>query len=204
MVKHISGFHVQPTIFPPTMRGVMVYNSVFVFGPAAGTVQFNVFRANSVYDPDLTGVGVSCNTYGQLSALYTRYRVLRGRARLLFLNNTTTPTTVIVAVNPVTTVGTSVTQILGQRFVWSRTLCGNTGGPAALEHSCAWDVASVYGVRQQMVKDEDDFAAITGTNPANQIYLHVGGYANGAAAGNFNVHVRIEYDVVWSQPLEQS
>jgi hypothetical protein len=59
-------------------------------------------------------------------------------------------------------------------------------------------------VPERQVRDEDDFAALVGGNPNNGVFAHVGAYADGAAAGNLTIHVRIEYDVVWSLPLEMS
>lgn len=185
-------------------RGRLFYNTVIAYAPAAGTVATNVFRMNSVYDPDLTGTGASASGYGQLSALYGRYRVLSAKATIEIVNlSTATPLTVFAVVNPVTTVGINIAQILAQRFVWTTGLA-TVNGTGAVKHTLSAPISKVYGVPNSQVRTEDDFAAITGTNPNNGVYLHVGGYANGGSAGNFNAHIRIEYDVIWSLPLEMT
>ncbi len=193
-----------PCIVPPYWRGKMFYNSIVQINPAAGAAVANVFRWNSIYDPDFTGVGVSAYAYGTLSALYGKYRVLSARATVEFVNvSTTTPLTCFIVLNPVTTVGVNIAQILGQRFVWSRGI-GTVSGTASVTHTVSAAVAKIYGAPERQVRDEDDFASITGANPNNGVYMHVGAYANGASAGAVNLHVRIEYDVVWSLPLEMS
>ncbi len=204
MAGGVVGLTSTPSIFPPMFRGKQIYNTVLSFAPPAGGVAANVFRLNSVYDPDLSGVGVSASCYSQLTALYGRYRVLAARSTVEFVNiSTTTPLTVFMTANPVTTVGVNIAQILSQRFVWTAGL-STTNGTGSVKHTIAAPVWKLYGVPEQQVRNEDDFAAVAGTNPNNGVFLHVGAYANGATGGNFNAHIRIEYDVVWSLPLEMS
>jgi len=56
----------------------------------------NIFRANSVYDPDLTGAGSSTTYYTLMSNIYSKYRVhaCRITARFLPVNANTGPSTV--------------------------------------------------------------------------------------------------------------
>jgi len=198
----VVGLTTSPNIFPPLFRGKLFYDTVVALGPAAGALATNVFRGNSVYDPDLTGVGASARGYSQLSALYGRYRVLSFSGTITFVNlSTTTPLTCFVVVNPVTTVGTDITQVLQQRRVWTRSIA-TTAGAGTATHSVGAPVHAVYGVPAVQVRNEDDFASVTGNNPNNGVYMHVGAYANGASAGSFNIHVRMEFDTVWSLPLE--
>jgi hypothetical protein len=182
----------------------MFYNTVLALAPAAGGVAANVFRLNSVFDPDFTGVGSSVVAYTQLSALYGRYRVMAAKVFVEYVNvSATIPLTVFVALNPVTTVGVNIAAILAQRHVWTKGI-GASVGSAATTHVCGGPVGALYGVPERQVRDEDDFAALVGGNPNNGVYAHIGAYADGAAAGNLTIHVRIEYDVVWSLPLEMS
>lgn len=200
--QRLSGLTAQPLIVPSRFTGNMRYSTVLALSPAAGSVATNVFRVNSVYDPDFTGVGGSVVGYSQLSAMYGRYRVLSAIAEVTFLNTSaTTPLTCFIAVNPVTTVGISLNQILAQRHVWTRSI-GTSTGAASVFHRVQVPVHRIYGVPAAQVKNEDDFAAVTGTNPNNGVYMHVGALPGGGAAGSFNIQVNITYKVVWSLPLE--
>jgi len=180
----------------------MYYDTPLNLGPSAGAVSVYVFRANSVYDPDFTGTGATVIGYTQAAALYGRYRVLNASMHVSFVNlSTATPLTCFIVANPVTTIGVNIQQILSQRFVWYKSVsASNSAG--CVEHEISVPIHRIYGVPAAQVRNEDDFAAITGTNPNNGVYFHVGAYANGASVGNLNVHVRITYDVVWSLPLE--
>jgi hypothetical protein len=199
----VVGLTTTPSIFPPMFRGKMFYNTIIGLTPGAGAAVANVFRLNSVYDPDFTGVGTSAVGYTQLAALYGRYRVLSAKISVEFINTTAAvPLTCFLVVNPVTTVGVGIAQILAQRFVWTRGVSAITGS-ATVFHTAAADVHTIYGVPRTQVRNEDDFAAVAGANPNNGVYAHVGVYANGAAS-TANAHVRIEFDVVWTLPLELS
>ncbi len=199
----ISGLTTTPAIVPAMFRGKMFYNTVLALAPAAGAMATNVFRCNSVFDPDFTGVGASAFAYAQLAALYGRYRVLGFKAKVMFVNTSATvPLSLLLAVNPVNTIGTSYTNACAQRYVWTDSISSSVGA-GTKEHTIAGPISKFYGVPARQVRDEDDFAAVTGANPNNVVYLHVGAYSN-AGAGGVNIHVRIEYDVVWSLPLEMA
>jgi hypothetical protein len=198
----LSGVVTTRNIFPPLFRGKLFYDTVIALSPAAGATSTYVFRGNSVFDPDFTGVGASARTYSNLAALYGRYRVMGFRATITFVNtSTTTPVTTFVVLSPATTVGVDIAQILAQRQVWTRSISASNGA-GTVTHTFSAPVSKIYGVPESQVRTEDDFAAVTGANPNNGVYIHVGGYANGASAGAFNFHVRIEYDVIWSLPLQ--
>lgn len=197
-----TGLTRAPLIFPSLFRGRLNYDTLLQLAPAASGVSYNVFRLNSVYDPDLTGVGTSAYGYSALAALYGRYRVLGFRVHVTYSNlSTTIPLTVFACVNPVTTIGTGITQILSQRRIWFKGI-STSNGNGSTDHVFSGMVHDVYGVPKAQVRNEDDFAAVTGANPNNGVYAHIGAFNNGAAAGTLNIQVRIQYDVVWSLPLE--
>lgn len=195
------GLTTTKLLFPSMFKGVQSYEFVGAIAPGAGAVSANVFRFNSVYDPDFTGVGATASGYGQLSALYGRYRVLSAKFTAQFVNTGSAPLTCFMVVNPVNTVGVNIVSILQQRFVWSSSIAASTGS-GTIKHTLGGRVATFYGVPERQVRDEDDFAAVTGANPNNGVFCHIGAYADGAAAGAFTLHVRAEYEVVWSLPLE--
>jgi len=201
-IPGIVGVSHNRSIFPPRFSGKMFYDTAVSLAPAAGAVAINVFRWNSVYDPDYTNVGATAQAYTALSGLYGRYRVVSARAVVEFVNTSAaTPATVFIALNPVNTIGVDITRILAQRFVWTRGI-GTATGSASITHEVKGKVAAIYGVPEKQVRDEDDYASVVGGNPNNQVFMHIGAYANGAAAGAVTAHVRIEYDVIWSLPLE--
>jgi len=198
----LSGVTTQPLIFPAMFRGKQTYSTSLTLSATAGAPTYNTWRLNSVYDPDLTNVGTVAAGYTQLSALYGRYRVMQASVELEIMNTGASyPGTAFLSVTPTNTVGTDITKILAGRFVWFKGLATNAGQNSIM-HKIRVPIHRVYGVPAKQVRIEDDFAAVTGSNPNNVVYLHAGLFNEAGAAGSFNIKVRIVYDVVWSLPLE--
>lgn len=199
----IVGLTKTPAIIPSMWRGKMFFNTVLQAGPPAGAMAVNVFRTNSIFDPDFTGGGTTAFAYYQLSSLYGRYRVLGFHSKIMFVNTSSTvPLTCLIAVNPVNTIGTNFTNACAQRHVWTKCISTSVGA-GATEHEVGGKIGKFYGVPARQVREEDDFAAVVGSNPNNVVYMHIGVYSN-ALAGTANIHVRMEFDVVWSLPLEMA
>jgi len=82
MPKSIGGF--RDFGFPDSLVVRLKYNEVYTLTSTAGSIAKQVFRANSLFDPDFTNVGHQPMYYDQLSALYANYTVLGSKIRVLF------------------------------------------------------------------------------------------------------------------------
>ncbi len=69
-----------PTVYP----AVLHYTDYFDVAQAVNTLAYTNFRANSLYDPDATGIGHQPLFFDQLSALYAHYRVTALRYSVKF------------------------------------------------------------------------------------------------------------------------
>lgn len=196
-----NGFLATPTLFPARRVGTMVYDGLFNISPAASAAAYNTFRANSVYDPDFTGVGTTVSGYTPMATVYNRYRVLSCRADITWSNPNAVNGLAFLIATPANTVGTSYAAILAQKYSWTKQL-GNVNGPH-LSHSVKFTTAEVYGTTSQAVMSEDDFAGLTGGNPNNAVFLHIGvmNSTSTAFAAPCQLQVRLLYTVEWSIPL---
>lgn len=70
-------------ICPDRMLVTLPYYQKNTITNAAGVGASHVYRGNSVRDPDLTGVGLSANGFGEWAQLYQYYRVHASRAVVL-------------------------------------------------------------------------------------------------------------------------
>lgn len=64
------------------------------FGSVSGTSiggAFHTFRANSLFDPDVSGVGQKVYGWATYDKLYQQYRVISGTVYLTFANNQSVP-----------------------------------------------------------------------------------------------------------------
>ncbi len=189
------------TLFPDRFVGTMSYSTVFTFPSIAATsMQATVLRFNSVYDPDYTGTGTAVAGYNAITALYGRYRVLKTRAELCYLPISQTVTAFAV-VSCDSTLGTDFGRLVAQRHVWTRGILPS-GVPAY--RVIGGPVHKFAGVRDTTVRNEDSWAAIIGTNPSNQVYLHIGAYNPNSSVATIQVTVRMVFTVEWSLPIEMS
>lgn len=68
-----------------------IYSTKFSIDPATlGVVSLYQFRLNSLFDPDLTGVGTQPVGFDQYAALYEKYRVYEASYKVCFYNTSTT------------------------------------------------------------------------------------------------------------------
>ena len=180
----------------------MAFSQTYTFAPAANAVSSTVFRLNSVYDPDYTGVGTSLASYTQAAAIYGRYRVYSATVHMDWYATGSYNLTVFAVATPATTLGTSIADIAVQRHSWTAPLTPGGNGVRKMVHAATW---KIYGTTPKAVASEDDYCGLTGGNPNNGVYLHTGVFnSNGAAASSATLTVRIVYDVEWSLPLKQT
>lgn len=68
-----------------------IYSTKFSLDPATlGVVALYQFRLNSLFDPDLTGVGTQPVGFDQYAALYEKYRVYEASYKVSFTSSSTT------------------------------------------------------------------------------------------------------------------
>lgn len=75
-----------PNQLPETVQVLMPYGDVWPLDCAAITYAQNLFRLNSIYDPDQTGVGGQPSGYNAYVGLYSRYKVIACDISVTFSN----------------------------------------------------------------------------------------------------------------------
>lgn len=178
----------------------MFWDQSYNVSAPAGVVGYTTFRANSVYDPDFSGIGSTTAAYFQMQALYGRYRVLAVTAHVEFMSTGATPGTVFIVANPLNTLGAlTIAEICAQRHIWRKSLT-SVSGAGQVSHVVSFPIHKIYGVPKKQVRNEDDFAGLIGGNPNNEVFIHIGAHSPTAAVYTFSINIRLEYDVVWSLP----
>lgn len=192
---------------PPAQRRFFVFEQVYgLTEAAAGAGAFNSFRINSIYDPDFTGAGSSALGYSTYSYLYGRYRVLRVRVILRFVDNTPDSkggSIVGVIFNSNSTFSSNPLTWPAQPFAFSKVLQGDTGGQhSVVNFDLQPALHKIAGVTPAQFKMDQDYSATYAANPASSLYAHV--FLTGklsSAAEAARVEVRLVFDVELSQPV---
>jgi hypothetical protein len=189
--------------FPTKIKNVVFrYSQDITLSPvAANAAASYVFRANSLYDPDYTGVGTQPYGHDQYATMYKYYRVNKAVITLTYngVTGSASPSNVVMGTTIRTTPTVVVTsdhirEVKGTRCT---AICGGLRGENRVQQT--WDRNDVN------VENFDSMTASFGANPNEQNYFHAFiAQNNTTPAGGHNIAVDIVYYAeVWS-PLLQS
>jgi hypothetical protein len=84
MGRMIPGLSRQVFGFPKSIVTKMRYCTNITLTSTTGAVTYNTFRANSVFDPDQSGVGHQPMWRDNYAAVYSNYRVLGSKIKTIF------------------------------------------------------------------------------------------------------------------------
>jgi hypothetical protein len=172
----------------------MTYVDEFFVSLAAGAVNDQIYRANSVFDPDRTGGGHQPLGFDQAAALYNRYRVHAFKARIKFSASSVSYDACAFIVNGAKTYTSLPAALETNRQ--SHVMVQGVGATAEKDvmNGPLWKYC---GRSLQSYHIDDTTGADVTTNPAETIDYHVVTHnPNGGAATLFYV-VELEYDVVF-------
>lgn len=164
-----------------------------------------VFRANSVYDPNYTGVGHQPLGRDQLAALYDHYRVKKATIRVYCTQQQATVPTMITCgpTQVATLVGPTLAEYPGAKSVM---LSQDTSGPNNKVIKLDLDIGRFDGDVLH-AKTNDSLAAPIGGNPTDEIYFQIIAHnPSSAVTVDARLFVQIDYMVeFWGrQDLTQS
>lgn len=173
--RHLSlaGFLQQQV--PDVTLIKMVYSDYRAVGASASQGSY-VYRINSCFDPDFTGVGGQPDGFDQWKTLYQQYRVVacdvKVRAAALAGSALCTLTPSLSS-----TVSSSADEQIGLRRARGK-LCNVSGEVAKL--NARYRVGDIFGVSDQNVLDEDNYAATVTSSPSSAVYARIEFETSGA------------------------
>lgn len=189
--------------FSESMRTKLVYFASIPFTNATNT---QIFRGNSVFDPDLSGGGAQPNYYDTYASVYSTYRVHSSSIEVNFNNASPTVTgRCYVMPSDVVTTPTNVPNAIGNPYVKWKSYSTNNAGHSIQKIKHRMTTAKINGKTQAQVKDSDNYQALINANPADTWYWFVGGEdcAQTSAQSMF-VDVKLTYDVEFTDKLNQN
>lgn len=163
-----NAFAKSKTIVPNRRLIEMKYQeSISITAPGAGFSTF-LLRANSVYDPNQSGVGESAMGFDQMMALYEHYTVLSCKINVEFFNITTgVPCVIGVEVVPSTTVSAALDDFMeGPRSKWTVTQF-----LPIQKDKITHKVSLKKFLGKKSILDEDDCQGGITSNPVEQVYF---------------------------------
>lgn len=192
-------------ILAPLMKSTMRYSATkdLSGGGSIDSTAFELWRMNSLYDPDHALLGHQPRGFDQLAALYSVYRVIRATVIVRFSNSSTSartypflqlsaedtyvPTFTSVLESPDSVVGKSVMCRATDTFGKNDAVLTMSVNPAR------WLGNS---------PNDDENKAATNTNPLAKLNLYVGTCdptGTGTISGDYTI--QIVYDAEFSEPI---
>lgn len=192
----------QPSGVPDRLYVKLVYREQLAFTQATGNLADNVYRGNSIFDPDLTGTGGQPLTFDQWSGFYASYTVLGSKIRVdSMLNGGAGIVNNMHGVCPnifSTAFGTADQErVEEQPYSKHRAITCQGAGIGRGTITSYMSSAKIWGVKRPAIQIEDGYSALISTNPVNGWFWHVYNYVPGAQTQSMLCDVFLTYFVVF-------
>lgn len=191
--------------FPLRKYVTLRYAQQINLTPSVGGAN-HLFRLNSLYDPDYTGVGHQPLGYDQWTTIYDKYAVRRARIKITEVTDSTgsnTPCYTFIGIrHKPTGTPTSGEEAMENPdysdFMLSGMNEGANGNPR--KKVLVQEVDIVKFLNRGNIDDSDLLTTVS-TNPVNEVYADINTLPiNGNTAGTMHFVVEIEFDVIFQQP----
>lgn len=200
-------------IFPPRLPVKLTYAEydLAITGATVGTPGTYVFRLNSLYDPNATGVGHSCKLFDTLcgnvdtDAPYFRYTVYGAKVTITFKNATAKGSVWICGTNqagPTNNYDARENPNATVKLIDATSSNTNRGTVTIRRY---YSIAKIWGKTNRYITDYDGNSANYNQNPGIASSLFVQYEPEYASVGGKDVYfnVRIDYYAVLSMRNEQ-
>lgn len=188
--------------FPNTIITKLRYCDYYTMTSTAGSVYYQVMLANSIFDPDVTGVGHQPMYRDTYAGIYDHYTVLGSKITVHFTNTSSTGTVIAgVRGDDDGTGSTTLTTIMeGNNGTWVQ-LGQNGSGQDTKTVTCTFEPLADFGVD---AKDDGFSSTAVGSNPTEGFYYHI--FAANTVAGTSTIlaSIEIEYTVKFSELATQA
>lgn len=174
------------------------------------------YRANSLYDPNLTGVGHQPMGFDQLAAKYNHYLVLGSRIKITHICRATASTggdapsivTVSLKDNDTTDYGTYEGELESKPFgKLKKMICSDyspwiqtpdrTSYKVLTEY---YDPKKMFGLTRATLNAQDSLKALVNSNPSEDAIYNIMAYTIGASKDPVTLMVEIDYTAKFSEP----
>lgn len=167
-----------PHVCPDVMCVQMNYTQKIDFNVSLFSV--NVFRGNSIFDPDFSGVGGQAMGHDEWAAFYRRYRVVGSSVTVeTEARATESVTPVIVPMNTNTLLSSPQTYL--EAAYANKGQAIRASGDSSSSLYSYMRTNQIRGGPRDLVQYEADLSALMSTNPVQQWYWQVVFYNNGGA-----------------------
>lgn len=180
--------------FPRVHDCRLKYVQTFQFNAALGIINNYVFRLNSLYDPDYTGVGHQPLYFDQLATLYERYKVYDVDIRVTATNNSaTSPIDLVVTYGQGAGSFSDINNAKEQAFAEFWTLGVSTGNKQTATFYRSVHLPSLQGVTDVAWESEASFGALCTADPFDNVFLKLVGQPHVSETADLHLQVELVF-----------
>lgn len=185
--------------FPNSIITKLRYCTTYQQTSTGGAIVSNVFAANGIYDPDISGVGHQPMWRDNYAAIYNNYVVLGSKITAMYgVGSNTSNLIGIVGDDDSSTSATADTRCEMNNAVSLLTGWGSASDPKTL--TATFDPMMAFGVA---AKDDGQSATSNGSNPVQLYCYHVWAQPQTTSDVIFTIKVEIEYTVKFTELITQ-
>ncbi len=180
----------------------MRYSDIITLNPAAAGVSDNHFyRANSLFDPALTGVGHQPLSFDQYMAFYNHFTVVGARITLKFIANTAVAANTCIVgcyLDDDSTVLADPTLLIEQGKTSYKIMSSIDGSNSVVTLRKGFSAKKFFG--HGNLVGESQYQGTVAGNPEEEALFHIFAAASNAGdAAAFNVLVVIDYVAILTE-----
>jgi len=183
---------------PPRLEDIIRYSDTITSTVGSNIFTEQLYRMNSVYDPDFSGIGRVGYGYEQLSKLYNCYLVTKLRWSIEIPGTNFPMVYCVVPVNG----NTTFTDIeFPSECPFSKKGTTSYNGSVPFRDNRDKNLWTLTGVTLDKYLSDDQYRGIIGTNPNEGMYLHICTYNPNTSGVNRTISVKLEYTTIWYDPI---
>jgi hypothetical protein len=197
---------IQPVRFTglsPVIKMTFKYVQTFAFTNLTTVAQNQVFRLNSLFDPDVTGAGHQPYLYDQMIDKYNRYRVLKTKWKIVYSAGSQSTHVGVVPTNGSlqAAVTTQVTYESAIELPWATSNIASGPGSPSTHFRGSVSLNVLNGTPLNEYLTDERFAAFTTADPTEVLRLNVLSYNSNATTTTVFCNVELEYEAILSDPI---
>lgn len=184
--------------FPDKMISTIRYCDIVSTSSTTGSIGKQIYRWNSVFDPDQSGIGHQPLYRDVFAGIYDHYAVISAACKCEAVNaNTGNSVLCGIVTDDDLTTSTSFQTLLEQSHGISELLTPLAGSKSRHMFTQTWSAARFLGVNPYT--SEEYKTAVTG-NPVEESYLLLWSIPqDGISTVSLQWRIQIEYDVLWTE-----
>jgi hypothetical protein len=163
---------------------------------AGGSLQKYVYRWNSTFDPDFTGVGHQPMFRDTFAAIYDQYAVVRATAKITWVNTATVPAYVGAVTDDDTSTSTSLDTLCEQTHGIHFFLPAQAGSLSTVTTTLQWECKKFLNIDPFT---SELYKTAVGSNPTEESDLTIWALTQGGTSATVYYDVEFTYDVLWTE-----